>query len=95
MLLPADCRDSNSILFHANIIQDEKCNAKKKIRMQTPLVNPIIDLERLFEKIPKKGEYIVIKCYNTPGDNDSGCYEINLPYYGGGSPEEWLVWKDK
>ena len=24
-----------------------------------------------------------------------GSYEINLPYYGGGSPEVWLVWKDK
>ena len=20
---------------------------------------------------------------------------MNLPYYGGGSPEEWRVWKDK
>ena len=28
-------------------------------------------------------------------DNDSRSYEINLPLYGGGSPEEWLVWKDK
>ena len=33
--------------------------------------------------------------HNTPGDNDSGSYEINLPYYGRGTPEEWLVWKDK
>ena len=37
-----------------------------------------------------------MKCHNTPGDNDFGSYEIkNLSYYGGGSPEEWLVWKDK
>ena len=59
--------------------------AIKKGRMQTPLVSPIIDLER------PKGEYIAIECHNTPGDNDSRYYEINLPYYGGGSPEEWLV----
>ena len=63
--------------------------------MQTLLVNPIIDLERPLEKVLKKGEYIVIKRHNTPSDNESGSYEINLPYYGGGTPEKWLVWKDK
>ena len=36
--------------------------AKKKVRMQSPLVNPIIDLKRLLEKTLKKGEYIAIKC---------------------------------
>ena len=36
-----------------------------------------------------------MKSHNTPGDNDSGSYETNLPYYGGGSPKECLVWKDK
>ena len=43
----------------------------------------------------KKGEYIAIKYNNTPDDNDSGFYEINITYYGEGTPEEWLVWKDK
>ena len=62
--------------------------AKKKNRMQSPSVNPIIELERPLDKVLKKGEYIAIKCHNTPGDNDSGFYEINLPYYGEGSPEE-------
>ena len=69
--------------------------AKKKVRIQSPLVNPIIDLERPLEKMLKKGEYKTIKCHNTPCDDNSGCYEINLPYYRGGSPEECLVWKDK
>ena len=32
-------------------------------------------------------------CQDTPSDSDSGSYEINLPYYGGGSV--WLVWNDK
>ena len=68
---------------------------KKKVWMQSPLVNPIFDLERLLEKVLKKRKYIAIKCHNTPNDNDFGSYEINLLYYGGGSPEEWLVWKDK
>ena len=69
--------------------------AKKKVRTQSPLVNPIINVERPLEKVLKIGEYIAIKCHITPGDNDSGFYEINLPYYGGGSAEEWLVWNDK
>ena len=49
-------------------------------------------LERPLEKVLKKGEYIAIKSHHTPGDNNSGSYEIKIPYYGGGSPEEWLVW---
>ena len=62
--------------------------AKEKVQMQPSLVNPIINLEMPLEKILKKGEYIAIKCNNTPSDNDSGSYEINPPYFGGGSPEE-------
>ena len=69
--------------------------AKKKVQMQSPLVNPIIDLERPLVKVLKKEEYIAIKCQYTPGDNDSGSCEINLPYFGGGTPEEWLVRKNK
>ena len=42
-----------------------------------------------------KSKYIAIKCHNIHGDNDSGSYEINLPYYKGGPPEKWLVRKDK
>ena len=46
--------------------------SKKEIKFQPPLVNPVIDLERPLE-------YLAIKCLNTPGDNDSESYEINLP----------------
>ena len=28
----------------------------------------------------QKEEYTAIKCHKTPGDNDIGSYEINLPY---------------
>ena len=69
--------------------------SKQKVKMTTPLGNPIIDLERTLEKVLKKGKYIAIKCHNTLGDYGSGSYEINLHNYGGGTPEEWLVWKDK
>ena len=61
---------------------------KKKFKFQTPLMNLIIDLERLLEKVLTEDEYIATKWHNTPGDSDYGSYEINLPYYGEGSPEE-------
>ena len=48
-----------------------------------------------FSSFNSKFSTLAIKCHNTPGDNDSGSYEINLPYYGGGTSEEWLIWKDK
>ena len=63
----------------------------RKIKVRTPLVNPIIDRERLLAMILKMGEYIATKCDNTTDNNDSGSYKINLPQYGGGLPEEWLV----
>ena len=61
--------------------------------MQSQLVNPIINLDRPLEKVLKKGEHIAIECHNTAGDNNSGSYEINLPYNEGESPEKWLVSK--
>ena len=66
-------------------------NSKNKIRIQYPLVNPIINLERMLDKVLRKGVYIVMKCHNTLCDNDSGSYEIKFSYYKGESPEEWLV----
>ena len=65
--------------------------AKKKVNFRIPLVNPIIDLEILLKKIFQIGEHIAIMCHNTPGDNDSGSYEIKLPHYGGGFLKQWLV----
>ena len=67
--------------------------AKNKVRFQTPFLNPIIVLEKLLKKSLKKRACITIKCHHTPGDNDSESYEINFYHCGGGSPEEWLVWK--
>ena len=83
-------RESNTIKHFTQKSLNVKI-AKKNARMQTRLVNPIINLEKPFEKVLKKEEYIAIKYQNTPGDNDSWSYESNLHYYGGGSPEEWLV----
>ena len=61
---------------------------KKKVRKQIPLVILMIGLDRLLEKVLKREVYIAIMCHNTPSDNDSGSYDINLPYYRVGSPDE-------
>ena len=37
----------------------------------------------------------MIKYHINSGNNNLGSYEISLPYYGGGSPKVWFVWKDK
>ena len=65
--------------------------AKKNVSIQSLLVNPIIYLKWPLEERLKKIEYIAIKCHNTPGNNDSRSDEINLCYYGGKSPEVWVV----
>ena len=83
MLRPVNCRYSNNSTFKQTSFNMKI--TRKKVRIQSPLINPIIDLERLLEKVLKKVEYIAIKGLNTPGDNDSGSYDINLPSYGGGS----------
>ena len=66
---------------------------KKKVQFRSTFVNSIINLDRPPEKILKWKVYIEFKWNNTPNNNDSGSYEINLTYYGEGSPEEWVVYK--
>ena len=57
-LHPADCRYTSNNLLYKQISSKMKI-AKEKVKFHTPWVNPIIDLERTFENILKKGEYIV------------------------------------
>ena len=52
MLLHADCRDSINSTF-VQISFNMKI-AKKNVRMQIPLVKPIINLEMPLEKVLKK-----------------------------------------
>ena len=92
-LLPVDCKVSSNNPFFFTQTSSRMKITKKKVRIQTLLVNLIIKLERPLEKIHKKGECIVIKRHNAPVDSDSGFYEINPSYYGGESPDKWLVWK--
>ena len=35
-----------------------------------------------------------MKCQNTPGDADSTTYNLQIPYFGSGTAEEWLQFVD-
>ena len=69
--------------------------AKKNTKTRTLLVNSLIGKESSLEETLKKGEYIATKSQNMPDEMNSRSYEINLLYYGGGTAEKLLVWKDK
>ena len=75
--------------FQTNVIKHKNCQEESQVS------NFIIESDHRPGKAAWKDSQKGIKCHNTPGDNDSGCCESNLPYCGEGSPEEWLVWKDK
>ena len=68
---------------------------KKGTKVVSPMVRPIISLERpeAKEKIPPS-EYIEHKCHNDPGDIKSGQYVVKIPRYGSGTPEDWLIFID-
>ena len=68
--------------------------AKKK-KTTVSLVNPIIPYERPMDKELKKGDYGNLKCHVVPADPNSNTYEIHVPYFGTGSPEEWLIFLDR
>ena len=67
---------------------------RKKFSFQLPWWNQRFTRKGHLKRF-SKNKHIVIKCHNSPGDNGCGSYEIDLPYYGRGSTEEWLFWKDK
>ena len=68
--------------------------AKKK-KTSVSLVNPIIPYERPKDKELKKGDCVNLKCHVVPADTNSNTYEIHVPYFGTGSPEEWLIFLDR
>ena len=58
------------------------------------VIAPVIPLRRAEAKDLKKGEYVVIKCRIRPNDNDSPTFDLPIPYFGTGTPEEFLTWRD-
>jgi len=54
---------------------------------------PIAPLQRPAKKDLTKGNYATLKCKTCLGVADSASYELPIPYFKGGTPEEFLKWK--
>ena len=63
--------------------------SEKKFRRK---IKPVIPFERTPSKELATGEYVVIKCRVDVSNPQSPQYEIRVPYYREGTPEEWLYW---
>ena len=51
---------------------------------------PPIPLERPTNKVLQKDEYLVMKLRSVPNKSNSPVYELNVPYFKDGTPEEWM-----
>ena len=52
-----------------------------------------IRLEHPEKTALSKGEYVVLKCRTDPTDESSSTYDLPIPYYSTGTPEEWLCFE--
>ena len=55
------------------------------------LVVPPIPIEREEPKSLRKEKVQTFKCRTDPNDKDSASYEVYVPYFSDGSPEEWIL----
>ena len=69
-------------------------NNKKVSTDTTPVVIPAISLDRPEPKQLSISNFWTLKCQNTPGDADSTTYNLQIPYFGSGTAEEWLQFVD-
>lgn len=54
---------------------------------------PPISLTRVKLEQPKKGDYITLKCRSNAEADDSDQYELAIPYFRSGKPEEFLLFR--
>ena len=67
-----------------------KHTSKEASSSHTRYIVPIIGLNRLEKSILTKGEYVVLKCRTDPTDETLSSYDLPIPYFSTGTPEEWL-----
>lgn len=60
---------------------------------QRRFVPPPIPYERPEKKELKKSEYVMMKLRSDPAEVESQTYELAVPYFRSGTPEEWLLFK--
>ena len=54
----------------------------------------VIPLERPEPKKLQKGDYITLKLRTSPTEDHSPTYDLSIPKFSTGSPEEWFVFID-
>ena len=62
----------------------------KNNKRKTGFPPPPIPLERSAYKDLQKDDYLTMKLRSIPNKSNSPVYELNVPYYKDGTPEEWL-----
>ena len=67
--------------------QDSKSNSQKS------LTKPPIPFEKPEAKALEKGQFHSYKCKNDPSDKDSMTYQVDIPFFSSGTPEEWINFK--
>ena len=69
---------------------------KKRVRFSSICrqISAVIPLKRLEAKPLVKGDYVVLKCRTIPGDASSQTYNLPIPYFRTGTPEEYLKWRN-
>jgi hypothetical protein len=50
-----------------------------------------IPMERPEQKPLRQGEYLTYKLRNVPNDPNSPTYELSVPYFKSGMPEEFIL----
>ena len=55
------------------------------------MIVPVIPLERPKERKLTKDASLNFKLRSTPGDAESPTHELTVPYFGMGTPEEYLL----
>ena len=59
--------------------------------MKRRMIQPVIGLERPVKKTLSKDESLVFKLRSNPTDETSTTYELTVPFFKHGTPEELLV----
>ena len=62
-------------------------------RSSRKMMDAVISLQRTEQKTLVKGEYVVLKCRMNPSDSTSQTYDLPVPYFKTGTPEEYLKWR--
>ena len=65
----------------------------KQSYQQRCFVPPPILYECLEKKELKKSKYVMMKLCSKPAEAESQMYELAVPYFHSGIPEEWLLFK--